>query len=142
MATQEAVAADALSTIHRYIDAFNKGDVQDMAAAFAIPGSILDGMPPHVWHGATAAAPGCLHYDKERRRIGFFRAVGRPLHMDVTGDAAYVVVPATMKFKVHGKTDNAVGCSVYRAEAWQRLAHRVGLGERYSPAIDLTNVVT
>jgi len=55
MATQEAVAADALSTIHRYIDAFNKGDVKDMAAAFAIPGSILDGMPPHVWHGATAA---------------------------------------------------------------------------------------
>jgi hypothetical protein len=47
MATQELVAADAMSTVHRYIDAFNEGDVKGMAAVFAVPGSILDGMPPH-----------------------------------------------------------------------------------------------
>jgi len=55
MATQELVAADAMSTVHRYIDAFNEGDVKGMAAVFAVPGSILDGMPPHVWQGTTAA---------------------------------------------------------------------------------------
>jgi len=55
MATRELVAADPMSTVHRYIDAFNEGDVKGMAAAFAVPGSILDGMPPHVWQGTTAA---------------------------------------------------------------------------------------
>jgi len=29
--------------------------------------------------------------------------VGAPLHNNITGDSAYVVVPATMTFKVGGK---------------------------------------
>jgi len=106
VATQEIVVADALSTVHRYIDAFNKGDVKEMASAFAVSGSILDGMPPHVWHGANAAEDwyrdGLINTKKEGAS-DFFVTVGQPLHMEITGDAAYVVVPATMKFKVHGK---------------------------------------
>lgn len=106
MATQEAVVVDALSTVHRYIDAFNEGDVRGMTAAFAVPGSILDGMPPHVWHGPTAAEDwyrDVLINTKKEGASDFFVTVEHPLHMDVTGDAAYVVLPATMKFKVHGK---------------------------------------
>src|SRR5437867_8091764 len=34
---------------------FNRGDVKTMASIFAVPGMILDGMAPHVWHGTTAA---------------------------------------------------------------------------------------
>ena len=106
MATQEAVAVDALSTVHRYIDAFNEGDVSGMAAAFAVPGSILDGMAPHVWHGPTAAEDwyrDVLIHIEEDGASDFLVTLGQPLHMDITGDAGYVVVPATMKFKVHGK---------------------------------------
>ena len=106
MATQEAVAVDALSTVHRYIDAFNEGDVRGMAAAFAVPGSILDGMAPHVWHGPTAAEDwyrDVLIHIEEDGASDFLVTLGQPLHMDITGDAGYVVVPATMKFKVHGK---------------------------------------
>jgi ketosteroid isomerase-like protein len=105
MATQKAVALDALSTVHRYIDAFNEGDVKGMAAAFVVPGSILDGMPPHVWHGPTAAEDwyrDVLTNTKKEGASDFSVTVGQPLHMDVTGDAAYMVVPATMKFRVHG----------------------------------------
>jgi len=105
MATQEAVVVDALSTVHRYIDAFNAGDV-GMVAAFAVPGSILDGMAPHVWHGPIAAEDwyrDVLITTKKEGASDFFVTVGRPLHMDVTGDTAYAVIPATMKFKVHGK---------------------------------------
>ena len=43
-----------MAEILRYIDAFNRGDGEGMAAAFAVPGVILDGMPPHVWQGPTA----------------------------------------------------------------------------------------
>jgi hypothetical protein len=49
MATNDPVAA-----INQYIDAFNKGDGKAMAATFAVSGSILDGMAPHVWQGLTA----------------------------------------------------------------------------------------
>ena len=40
-----------LATVHQYLDAFNRGDAEGMAATFAVPGQILDGMVPHVWQG-------------------------------------------------------------------------------------------
>ncbi|MGJ0510116.1 MAG: hypothetical protein ACR652_23945 [Methylocystis sp.] len=43
-----------METVRRYVDAFNKVDVQGMAVLFDESGSILDGLVPHVWHGATA----------------------------------------------------------------------------------------
>jgi hypothetical protein len=45
---------DPMAAVRQYIDGFNKGDAKVMAATFAVPGSILDGMPPHVWQGPTA----------------------------------------------------------------------------------------
>ena len=33
--------------------------------------------------------------------------LGKPLHANVTGDAAHVVVPATMTFKLKGKPPSA-----------------------------------
>jgi ketosteroid isomerase-like protein len=35
--------------------------------------------------------------------------LAKPRHVDVTGDRAYVVVPATMTFKVHGKPVTQTG---------------------------------
>ena len=45
---------DPMAAVRQYIDAFNKGDAKGMAATFAVPGSILDGMAPHLWQGPTA----------------------------------------------------------------------------------------
>jgi hypothetical protein len=39
----------------------------------------------------------------------YFVSIGAPLHADVTRDAAYVVVPATMTFKVHGLRLKPIG---------------------------------
>lgn len=46
---------DPVVVVRHYIDAFNKGDVKAMTALFAVPGSILDGLAPHVWNGPTAS---------------------------------------------------------------------------------------
>src|SRR5215831_6679924 len=46
---------DPLAAVRQYIDRFNKGDEKGMAATFAVPGSIIDGMAPHVWQGPTAS---------------------------------------------------------------------------------------
>jgi hypothetical protein len=54
MAAQVTPTQDPVSVIRQYIDAFNKGDASALALCFAVPGSILDGMAPHVWSGPTA----------------------------------------------------------------------------------------
>ena len=54
MPSKNVVADDALAAVRTYVDAFNQGDAAKMAAAFAVPGSILDGMAPHLWQGPTA----------------------------------------------------------------------------------------
>src|ERR1700730_3976615 len=97
---------DPMAAVRQYIDAFNKRDATVMAATFAAPGSILDAMAPHVWQGPTATQDwyrDVLVEGKQHGASDYFVTVGQPLHNNVTGDGAYVVVPATMTFKVQGK---------------------------------------
>ena len=99
-------AQDPMAAVREYIDGFNKGDRKGMAATFADPGSILDGMAPHVWQGPTATQDwyrDVLIEGKQHGASDYSVALGEPLHNNVTGDSAYVVIPATMTFKVGGK---------------------------------------
>ena len=105
-------ATDPIAVVHQYIDDFNQGDSEAMAATFAVPGSILDGMAPHAWQGPTASQDwyrDVLIKGEEHGASGYFVALGEPLHNNVSGDSAYVVVPATMTFKVHGKQVTQTG---------------------------------
>ena len=100
------ILTDPLAAVKHYIDCFNKGDVTGMAHICASPMSILDGMPPHTWHSATATEDWHKDVLAEGERHGagdYFVGLGEPWHVNVTGDRAYVVVPASMKFKVQGK---------------------------------------
>lgn len=97
---------DPMGTVREYIAAFNKGDAKAMAATCANPASILDGMPTHVWQGPTACADwyrDVLAHSEHEGASGYFVALGKARHVDVSDDHAYVVVPATMTFKVHGQ---------------------------------------
>jgi SnoaL-like domain len=97
---------DPMSAVHQYIDSFNRGDAKGMAAIFAVPGFILDGMAPHVWQGPTAAQDWYRDVLIEIEQHGVSDlciTAGEPLHNNITGDSAYVVVPATFEYKVHGK---------------------------------------
>lgn len=94
-----------LAAVQRYLDAFSRGDAKSMAATFAVPGQILDGMAPHVWQGPTATQDwyrDVLREGKEHGASGYIVTVGEPLHNEVTGDSAYVVLPAAMTFTVKG----------------------------------------
>ncbi len=97
---------DPLAAVRQYIDGFNNGELKVMAATFIVPGSILDGMAPHVWQGPTATQDwyrDVLAEGEQHGATDYFVTLGEPLHNNVTGDSAYVVVPATMTFKVRGK---------------------------------------
>jgi hypothetical protein len=109
-------SGDPVAAVRQYIDAFNKGDTTLMAAKFAVPGSILDGMAPHLWQGPSAAQDwyrDVLVEGKQHGASDYFVTVGEPLHNNVTGDSAYVVVPATMTFKMGGKQVTQSGAFFY-----------------------------
>ncbi len=97
---------DPMTAVQQYINDFNKGDAEAMSASFAAPGSILDGMAPHVWHGQTASADwyrDVLIEGEQHGASGYFVTLGEPLHNNITGESAYVVVPASMTFKVQNQ---------------------------------------
>jgi hypothetical protein len=83
-----------------------------MAATFAVPGSILDGMAPHVWLGPSASQDWYRDVLIEARQHGasdYFITLGDPLHDVATGESAYVAVPATMTFNVNGRPVTQTG---------------------------------
>ena len=101
-----------VAAVRRYIDAFNGGDVKGMAACFASPATILDGMAPHVWSGSSAPTDWYHDVLAEGEKAGanhYVVTLGAPLHADVSGDAAYVVSPATMTFKLRGRQITQTG---------------------------------
>ena len=127
-----------LAAVAQYIDAFNNGDAEVMAATFDETGSILDGMPPHLWQGARATqdwyrdvlAEGELH-----GASGYFVTLGEPLHDNITGDSAYVVVPATMTFTVGGEVVTQTGAVFtvalrQRTDGWRIAAWAWTKGEQ------------
>jgi ketosteroid isomerase-like protein len=93
-------------TVRRYVEAFNAGDMEGMARCFDATATILDGMAPHVWRGPAAAREWYRDVLAEGEHAGaanYVVTLGAPMHADVTGEAAYVVMPASMRFDVHGQ---------------------------------------
>jgi ketosteroid isomerase-like protein len=96
---------EPVAVVRQYIESFNKGDVKALAATCAVPMSILDGMAPHVWHGPTASEDWYRDAMTEGEHVGatdYSVTLGEPKHNNITADSAYVVLPATMSFKLKG----------------------------------------
>ena len=107
-----AQQTDVMQPIHQFVEGFNKGDVASALAACAEQTSIIDEFPPHEWHGAGACATWANAYDADARARGVTDgvvALGTPRHVDVTGDRAYVVIPATYRYKQKGKPVTETG---------------------------------
>jgi hypothetical protein len=106
---------DVMATVHKWVDGFNKGDMKSSLATCADETSILDDFAPHEWHGSGACARWADAYDADAKKNGItFGSVtlGKPRHLDVAGDYAYLVVPAIYIFKEKGKTITESGSIV------------------------------
>ena len=98
--------ADVMKPVHQFIDGFNKGDAKSALAACADEAYIIDEFPPYEWHGANACGTWADAYVADTKKNGVtdgLVTLGKPRHVDVTGDQAYVVVPAAYSFKQNGK---------------------------------------
>jgi ketosteroid isomerase-like protein len=104
--------ADVLKFVHQFVDGFNKGDTKAILATCADQTSIIDEFPPHEWHGSGACAKWLGDFEADAKKNGITDGVvtlGKVSHNDVTGDRAYVVVPADYAFKRNGKPEKEVG---------------------------------
>jgi ketosteroid isomerase-like protein len=98
--------ADVMAVVHQVLDGFNKGDVNSFQAACAESTSIIDEFAPYEWHGAGACSKWTNDFEADAKKNGISDgavAMGEPSHVDITGDLAYVVAPATYTYKQHGK---------------------------------------
>jgi ketosteroid isomerase-like protein len=99
-------SAAVMATVNRFVAGFNQGDTSTMLATCASPAAIIDDFGRHEWMGPTACADWARDWAADARREGDTNAMvtlGNPGHVDVSGDVAYVVVPATYAYKQHGK---------------------------------------
>jgi hypothetical protein len=118
LATGPAAATektDVMMSVHQFIDGFNKGDIKTALAACAEQTSIIDEFPPHEWHGPGACATWANDFGADAQRNGItdgFVSLGKPRHVDVTTDHAYVVAPATYAYKRKGKPVQETGATL------------------------------
>lgn len=92
--------------IKAFGDAFSKGDMATAMATHVPAGAVIvDELPPYVWTGATAFSDWGASFAKDAAARGLTEpnvTIGAPTREEVTGDRAYVIVPATYSFKQKG----------------------------------------
>ncbi|HEX3670150.1 MAG TPA: nuclear transport factor 2 family protein [Candidatus Cybelea sp.] len=102
-ASQESAV---IATVHQFVDGFNRGDTKAELATCDAQASIIDDFPPHEWQGPTACADWAAAYAADAQKEGATDGIvtlGKPWYLSVSGNRAYVVLPATFSWKDHGK---------------------------------------
>ena len=78
----------------------------------------MDEFPPYAWQSATACADWASAFEAYNKANGITDSIatfGKPRHVDITGDHAYVVLPATYTYKEHGKKVREAGSTMTAA---------------------------
>jgi hypothetical protein len=118
---------DVIATVKQYMGSVNKGDKDAIIATCAAQASIIDDFPPYAWRGATACADWWNDneaFGKKNEVTGENVAVRETMHTEITGDRAYVVVPTTYTYKLHGKPVTEAGA------VWTFALQKVSAGWR------------
>jgi hypothetical protein len=104
---------DVWAVVHQFEVGFNKGgDMKEALATCADQTSIIDSIPPHEWHGAGACSKWLSDFDafcKAHEITGVVSTLGKPRHIDITGDRAYVVASGTLTYNVKAKPTKESG---------------------------------
>ena len=109
LSSQHLFAADkedVVAAIHQFADNLDPKTMHKALAACDSPVSIIDEFPPHVCNGPKACADWFKAYNAYNEKSGVVPGddtIGTPWSVDVAGDRAYVVAPATYAYKRHGK---------------------------------------
>jgi hypothetical protein len=103
-----------LAPVHQFIDSLSKGDLTTAIAACAEETEIIDEFPPYEWHGAGGCRKWADAFAADAKKNDITEPIiriGIPRHVDVIGDHAYAVIPATYTFKKAGKPMTEAGAT-------------------------------
>ena len=103
---------DAMAVVRQWTGLFNKDTATSALAACADETSIIDDIPPYVWHGSGACSSwlSVLNAESEKSAVtDISSTLLKPTHVLVTADRAYVVVPINFVFTLDGKVTKETG---------------------------------
>jgi ketosteroid isomerase-like protein len=109
--------SDVTAVVQRFTDSLNKGDVKAALATCAAQSTIIDEFPPYHWQG-NACTDWVNDFQAFNKQAGItepIAKIGKPRHVDITADRAYVVVPASYTYKEHGKRKTESGSTMTAA---------------------------
>lgn len=102
-----AQTPDVTAPISQFIDGFNTGDTKSAFAAYSAGNiAIIDEFAPFNWVGPNAAHGWADDFQKMAEATGVTDGkvkYGKPKRTEITGDAAYVIIPTVYTFKQKGK---------------------------------------
>jgi ketosteroid isomerase-like protein len=104
---------DVMAVVHKWVDAFNKGDGKTGSSYCADGALVIDDFAPHVWQGSGACASWYKDYEAFAAKAQISDAsvaLGKARHLDIDSGYAYLVTPTTLTFTKAGKpvTDKAI----------------------------------
>jgi ketosteroid isomerase-like protein len=114
-AARAAEEAEAFAPVKQFIEGFNKGDEKTALAACAPSAVIIDEFAPYVWQGQGACAAWASDFDADAKKQSITDAIvklGKPRHVFVSGDKAYVVVPTSYDYRKKGKKVSQKGATL------------------------------
>lgn len=99
--------AQVIAPIQKFIDSFNKGDMAGAAATHAAGAdlAILDEVAPYFWQGAGAFQAWSAALAEDAKKQGITEpkvTTTAATRTEMSGDQAYVIVPAVYTFKQGG----------------------------------------
>lgn len=100
MVVAPAVASDdaaVVSRVRKLVEAWNRNDAGALAASLSASPVIIDEYPPYHWQGPLALQDWSNDYAAMAELSGLtnpFVTLAAPSAVDVSGNSAYVVVPA------------------------------------------------
>ncbi len=97
--------AKVVAVVNQFVEGFNKGDMKVINASCADEVSIIDEFPPFEWHGKGSCAKWAGDYEADAKKNGITDGVvtlGKPKHVHVAEDRAYVVAAADYVYKEKG----------------------------------------
>ena len=101
-----------MATIHQAAMDFNSGHYAAWAAACESSAMVIDDFPPYTWSGPGACNNWFSAWSKFTKRHAINNMTvlfGSPIHMAVSANVAYLVLPATLHFNQSGKPARMTG---------------------------------
>ncbi len=116
-AAKSAMSAEkpaVMGVIKEFETDFNNGN-PNWVQLCADQASIIDEFPPYAWSGSGACAQWGKDYDADAKKNSVTAPkvwFGAAKHMEITGDRAYAVLPASYSYQQNGKPVKEAGATL------------------------------